>query len=291
MNRLNEIWKNHNQAFSQSLSQLYSAGASEPQASLFRAMDYSLSAGGKRLRPFLVHLFCRACGANPAAAFPAELAVEMIHTYSLIHDDLPAMDNDDYRRGKLTNHKVFGEAMAILAGDGLLTDAFRVLTDGRLSPEKAMRCVRVLSENAGPYGMVGGQVLDMEAETRACTEQEVLDIQTRKTGCLIRAACLMGVICADGTEVQYHAAETYADRIGLAFQIRDDMLDVIGDAATLGKAVGVDHSKNTFVKLYGLEGCEKLVSDYTKEAASALSVFEDASMLSSLAVFLATRES
>ncbi len=288
MKTLHETWAAFNARFESKLEALY-LGHGQPQARLFEAMSYSLNAGGKRLRPFLVHLFCQACGGRPEDAWNAALAIEMIHTYSLIHDDLPAMDNDDYRRGKLTNHKVYGEGLAILAGDGLLTDAFRVLCGGALTPEQTVRCVRVLSENAGPFGMVGGQVLDIEAEERECTEQEVLDIQSRKTGCLIRAACLMGVICAGGTAEQSEAAVVYADRIGLAFQIRDDMLDVIGDAAALGKAVGVDANKNTFVKLYGLEECSRLVSAYTKEALDALSVFPEHQLLSELATFLTER--
>ena len=289
MKTLNEAWTAVNRRFERLLSACYQQAGAEPQARLFEAMNYSLLAGGKRLRPLLTYLFCVACGGSVANADPAALAIEMIHTYSLIHDDLPAMDNDDYRRGRPTNHKVYGDALAILAGDGLLTDAFRILVSG-LSPDKAAACVKVLSENAGPYGMVGGQVLDMESEERALTEQEVLDIQSRKTGCLIRAACEMGVLCAGGREEQLVAARSYADGIGLAFQIRDDMLDVTGDAAKLGKAVGVDANKNTFVRLYGMAKCEELVNEYTAAAVAALAPMEKTELLHALAWLLAERD-
>ncbi len=214
----------------------------------------------------------------------------MIHTYSLIHDDLPCMDNDDYRRGRLTNHKVYGEAMAVLAGDALLTDAFALAATAKLPrQESVVMAIRVLSENAGSHGMVGGQVLDMQSEERACTEQEVLDIQSRKTGALIRAACVLGVIAGGGTDKQLQAAAVFADRLGLAFQIRDDMLDVIGSAGELGKATGVDADKNTFVRLYGLEKCEDLVHKYTSEAICQLSQFENTQDLISFSESLTTR--
>ena len=289
MKTLPETWTTSNRRFELLLSKLYD-GHSEPQSRLFEAMNYSLLAGGKRLRPFLVYQFCTACGGREEDADPAAKAIEMIHTYSLIHDDLPAMDNDDYRRGRLTNHKVYGEAMAILAGDGLLTDAFRVLTASALPSQKLSACVRVLSENAGPWGMAGGQVLDMLSEERELTEQEVLDIQTRKTGGLIRAACEMGVICAGGSQRQREAALAYADEVGLAFQIRDDVLDVTGDAVKLGKAVGVDGAKNTFVRLYGLSRCEALIQEHTEAACQALSAFEAPELLAELARYLAGRD-
>ena len=214
----------------------------------------------------------------------------MIHTYSLIHDDLPCMDNDDYRRGRLTNHKVYGEAMAVLAGDALLTDAFAVAASAQIpNPADLARAIGVLAENAGSLGMVGGQVLDMLSEERVCTEQEVLDIQTRKTGGLINAACVLGVIAAGGTEAQIQAAAQFAAGIGLAFQIRDDMLDVIGSRQELGKAVGVDEKKNTFVRLYGLEECGNLVNKYTNLAVSALDAFESTDFLKALALEMTGR--
>ena len=289
MKHLNEVWSASNARFEAQLAKRY-AGHGEPQEKLFEAMDYSLLAGGKRLRPFLVYQFCAACGGRPEDADPAALAIELVHTYSLIHDDLPAMDNDDYRRGRLTNHKVYGEAMAILAGDGLLTDVFSVLAASELPSDRIAACVRILAQSAGPWGMVGGQVLDIQSEQRELTEREVLDIQTRKTGALIRAACEMGVVCGGGSSAQRTAARCYADGVGLAFQIRDDVLDVIGDAQKLGKAVGVDGQKNTFVRLYGLEVCQKLIETQTGLANSALQGFENAASLREIAEFLAKRD-
>lgn len=262
----------------------------EPQKKLYEAMRYSLLAGGKRLRPAFVFEFCRLCGGDWKSAAPFAGAIEMIHTYSLIHDDLPCMDNDDYRRGRLTNHKVYGEAMAVLAGDALLTDAFALAASAQLPNAGDMgRAIRVLAENAGSPGMVGGQVLDMLSQTRECSEDEVLAIQSRKTGALVKAACVLGVIAGGGTEEQIQAASQFADCLGLAFQIRDDMLDVIGDAGELGKAVGVDAEKNTFVRLYGLEKCESLVHHYTEKAISFLSAFDDTGDLIDLAERLTTR--
>lgn len=262
---------------------------SEPQKTLFDSMRYSLLAGGKRLRPVFALDFCRMCCGDWKIATEFAAAVEMVHTYSLIHDDLPCMDNDDFRRGAPTNHKVYGEAIAVLAGDALLTAAFGFLTKAACSAEAKVQAVSILSECAGEIGMVGGQVLDMQSEERLCTEQEVLDIQTRKTGALIRAACLLGVVAAGGTQCQLQAAAEFATHLGLAFQIRDDMLDVIGNAEELGKAVGVDSQKNTFVRLYGLQKCDELVKDHTSKAIAALNVFDDNQYMRELAESLTTR--
>ena len=260
------------------------------QKELFEAMRYSLLAGGKRLRPVLTQAFCALCGGDAEDALPFGAAIEMVHTYSLIHDDLPCMDNDDYRRGKLTNHRVYGEAKAVLAGDALLTAAFSQLAAAKLPAERIVEAVRVLSLCAGELGMVGGQVLDMDAETRECTEQEVYDIQSRKTGALISAACQLGVIAAGGSEAQRRAASAYADSLGLAFQIEDDILDVVGDAQKLGKAVGVDEKKNTFVRLYGVEKCREMIKDETDKAIAALSAFEKPDFLTALARALVSRD-
>ena len=248
---------------------------SEPQKILFEAMRYSLLAGGKRLRPVFVLDFCRMCGGDWKQAAPFAAAIEMVHTYSLIHDDLPCMDNDDYRRGRLTNHKVYGEANAVLAGDALLTAAFSYIAKAPFDAETRIRAVDVLANCAGELGMVGGQVLDMMSEERQCTEQEVIDIQSRKTGALIKAACQLGVLAGQGNDAQLEAAAKFAEHLGLAFQIRDDMLDVIGNAEELGKAVGVDTVKNTFVQLYGLKKCDLLVHEHTKTAKASLQLFMD----------------
>ena len=257
--------------------------SSQPQKELFDAMRYSLLAGGKRLRPIFAMDFCRMCGGDWQKAIPFAAAVEMIHTYSLIHDDLPCMDNDDYRRGKLTNHKVYGEAMAVLAGDALLTAAFKQLACADLPAETRIQAVSVLSECGGELGMVGGQVLDIQSETRTCTHQEVVDIQSRKTGALIKAACVLGVLAGQGSDQQISAAASFAEHLGLAFQIRDDMLDVIGDAKELGKATGMDAGKNTFIQLLGIDKCDALVKEHTQLALEQLEVFDNASFMQELA--------
>ena len=272
------------------LKNFYGQFHNEPQKLLYDAMEYSLLAGGKRLRPMFVFDFCRMCGGDWKKATPFAAAVEMIHTYSLIHDDLPAMDNDDYRRGRLTNHKVFGEPMAILAGDALLTDAFAVTTMTELpNPANMGFAVALLAECAGSLGMVGGQVLDILSESRDLTEKEVIDIQSRKTGRLINAACVLGVIAAGGSGEQIEAAAKFAGLLGLAFQIRDDMLDVIGTQEEMGKGVGTDGKKNTFVKLYGLEKCEELVQTYTAKAIEELKAFQDTEYMVALAKSLTDR--
>lgn len=261
----------------------------QPQKELFAAMRYSLLAGGKRLRPIFVFDFCRMCGGDWKKAVPFAAAIEMVHTYSLIHDDLPCMDNDDYRRGQLTNHKVYGEALAVLAGDALLTSAFSQIARSSFDADTKILAVEILSNCAGELGMVGGQVLDMKSESRLCTEQEVFDIQSRKTGALIRAACGLGVLAGAGTKQQLEASVDFANNIGLAFQIRDDMLDVIGNAKELGKAVGVDSQKNTFVRLYGLARCEEMVQSHTQTAIFALDAFEKRGYMTELAKRLTER--
>lgn len=262
----------------------------EPQKVLYDAMEYSLLGGGKRLRPILTLEFCRLCCGDWKKAAPFAAAIEMIQTYSLIHDDLPAMDNDDYRRGKLTNHKVYGEGMAILAGDALLSDAFAVAASAELPGKDIALAVSVLAQNIGSLGMVGGQVLDIMSEERKLSEQEVLDIQSRKTGALINASCALGVIAGGGSKDQLQAACAFAGLLGLAFQIRDDMLDVIGTQEELGKGVGTDAAKNTFVRLYGLEKCEDLVEKYTAMAIDHLKVFTDTDYIVTLAKSLTGRK-
>lgn len=271
------------------LNQWYSRFHDEPQKQLFEAMEYSLLAGGKRLRPIFAFEFCRMCGGDWKQAAPFAAAVEMIHTYSLIHDDLPAMDNDDFRRGRPTNHKVYGEAMAILAGDALLTDAFCVAATAQLSGNAMADAIAVLSECAGSLGMVGGQVLDILSEDRELNEEEVLAIQSRKTGALINAACVLGAMAGGANEEQIAASARFAGALGLAFQIRDDMLDVIGTQEEMGKGVGTDDTKNTFVRLYGLDACEKLVQKYTDTAIEMLKIFPDHARMEELALSLTTR--
>ena len=274
----------------QYLKDFYAQFQDQPQKPLYEAMEYSLLAGGKRLRPIFAFEFCRMCGGDWKQAAPFAAAIEMVHTYSLIHDDLPCMDNDDFRRGRPTNHKIYGEGLAVLAGDALLTDAFLMASTAKLpKPGDMATAIGVLAECAGSPGMVGGQVLDIMSQERELTEQEVLDIQSRKTGCLINAACGLGAIAGGATQAQFEAACQFAAGIGLAFQIRDDMLDVIGTQAELGKATGVDAEKNTFVRLYGLEKCEELVQKYTNYALDALQVFKDTEYMAALAKSLTER--
>jgi geranylgeranyl diphosphate synthase type II len=199
------------------------------------------------------------------------------------------MDNDDYRRGRLTNHKVYGEDVAVLAGDALLIAAFSYISKADYPADIRIRAVEVLADCVGELGMVGGQMLDIQSEQRQCTEQEVLDIQSRKTGALIRAAAILGVLAGNGSEEQVRAAADFADHIGLAFQIRDDMLDQIGNAEVLGKAVHTDEHKNTFVQIYGIEECDKLVNAHTKAAKEALSVFENTNFMLCLSDYLINR--
>ena len=289
MEKFKEQLSRYQQKMEEYLRDNCSVYPNEPQQTLFESMRYSLLAGGKRLRPVFVFDFCRMCGGNWEDATPFAAALEAIHTSSLIHDDLPCMDNDDYRRGSLTNHKVYGENVAVLAGDALLIAAFSYISKSDFPADVRIRAVEVLADCVGELGMVGGQMLDIQSEKRQCTEQEVLDIQSRKTGALIRAAAVIGVLAGNGTQEQVRAATDFANHIGLAFQIRDDMLDQIGNAEELGKAVHTDAVKNTFVHIYGIEECDKLVKEHTTLAKQALSAFRDNEFMLSLSDYLINR--
>ena len=288
--KMDEISKQYRDFTEEFLKDWFSQFRGEPQKVLYDAMEYSVLGGGKRIRAILAFEFCRLCCGDWKKAAHFAAAIEMIHAYSLIHDDLPAMDNDDFRRGKPTNHRVFGEGMAILAGDALLSDAFACVTSADLPAKDNAFAVSVLAGNIGSWGMVGGQVLDILSEQRELSEQEVLDIQSRKTGALINASCALGVIAGGGSEEKMQAACSFAGLLGLAFQIRDDMLDVIGTQEEMGKGVGTDATKNTFVRLYGLEKCTELVQKYTDNAIAQLSAFEDTEYLISLARSLTERK-
>lgn len=235
-----------------------------PFDGLLEAMDYSLMAGGKRLRPMLVLEFCRVCGGDVAAALPAACAVEMLHTYSLIHDDLPCMDDDDLRRGKPTNHKVYGECTAVLAGDALQAEAFGTILRSELPAERRARCAEHLANAAGVDGICGGQFMDM-LENPPADEAWITDLQGRKTGSLLSAACAMGVAAAGAGEEKTELALRYGAALGAAFQIRDDMLDVLSTEAELGKPIGSDaeEGKVTFMSLYGEEKCASMVARLT----------------------------
>ena len=259
---------------------------------LTESMRYSLLAGGKRIRPMLVLEFCRICGGDIEKALPAACAIEMLHTYSLIHDDLPCMDNDELRRGRPTNHVVFGECTAVLAGDALQAEAFGTILRSSLPPERKALCAECLADAAGVDGMCGGQFLDMLGEGKTLTADELDDVNSRKTGALLTAACRMGVAAAGGNEEQMEAAAIFGAAIGAAFQIRDDVLDVISTNEQLGKPTGSDarDSKNTYMALYGPEKCMHMVAKLTEYAKSTLnSAFSDTDMLCALADTLVNR--
>ncbi len=242
-------------------------------AALRESMIYSLTAGGKRLRPILAIAAAEAAGGDPDSAVPAALAVEMIHTYSLIHDDLPAMDDDDLRRGKPTNHKVFGEAMAILAGDGLLTHAFHVLASSYTHiPQQALAMVEELARYAGASGMVGGQAADIIAEQGETTLDELEYIHMHKTSDLIVCSLRLGARSAGATEEQLQALTRFGANLGLAFQIQDDVLDLIGDEKKLGKPIRSDvkQEKVTYPYLLGIDACRTRIASLTAEAQAAL---------------------
>ena len=259
------------------------------------AMRYSCAVGGKRIRPVLALEACRLCGGDIDLALPFACALEMIHTYSLIHDDLPCMDNDDLRRGQLSCHKKFGEATALLAGDALLTHAFCVCAESELAKkqsEKAVRAVALLSSLAGTDGMIGGQEIDLASEGKQISLQTLREMDAKKTGALIKAACALGAVIAGASQEQTNALLLFAESLGQAFQVVDDILDVEGDTATLGKPVGSDaeSNKSTYVSLLGLSAAKESARALTEQAVGALSVFgEEAAFLRELSEKLCQR--
>ena len=257
---------------------------------LYAAIRYSLLAGGKRIRPALTLEFADICGLDWHKALPMACAVELVHTYSLIHDDLPCMDDDDMRRGKMSNHKVFGETLAVLAGDALQPEAFRlILSAPELSPERRADCALILAKAAGADGMVAGQVLDtLHHLTR---REDITLLHRLKTGAMISAAAEIGCAAAGAGTWMRETAKQYAAHIGLAFQIRDDMLDVMGDESSFGKPIGSDQreGKVTFVDLLGMEGCAAAVKDCTEQAKAAVEPIPNHAFLFRLADYLAER--
>jgi len=266
---------------------------SDPLHGYAEAARYSLLAGGKRIRAMLVLEFCRVSGGRPEDALDVACGVEMLHAYSLIHDDLPCMDNDDLRRGKPTNHIVFGECVATLAGDVLQAEAFRTVLHAKVSESARLRCARILADAVGLDGMCGGQYLDMIGEGKALSAEELDAINLRKTGALLAASCAMGTAAADGSREQEEAALRFGQLIGLAFQIRDDMLDVLSTADELGKPIGSDReeNKNTYMALLGGDACEREIRRLTDEAIEVLrSAFSDTAFLEAFAKQLAERK-
>ena len=266
-------------------------------ADLIEAMRYSLFAGGKRLRPILCMAGAEAVGGEGRHVLPVACALELIHTYSLIHDDLPLMDDDDLRRGKPTNHKVFGDAIALLAGDGLLTEAFSLMTSshatGEIAPERLLEAIRMISGAAGCGGMVGGQVVDMQWEGKKADLETVKFLHTHKTGALIKASVASGAIVTGAPESQARSVLSYGKKIGLAFQISDDILDVEGDSETMGKMAGADEEKGktTYPSVLGLGESKKLQSALVQEAVQDLKVFgERAEPLRQIAYYIIERK-
>lgn len=252
--------------------------------SLYEAMKYSLTAGGKRLRPVLLLAACEFAGGDIKEAIPYACAMEYIHTYSLIHDDLPAMDNDDLRRGQPTNHKVYGEALAILAGDGLLTTAFEAINKDMMlyfdEPEKMRKRINAsfeIAKGAGCKGMVAGQVSDIEAETNDCSNEMLEYIHINKTGALIKSAIKAGLYLGNPTREMLSQLDIYAENLGLAYQIADDILDIIGNPAELGKATGSDKKKNktTYTSINGLEAAQERLQQLTDDAVEAIARYYD----------------
>lgn len=259
---------------------------------LLSSMKYSLSAGGKRLRPLLVIAGAQACGYNQASILPVAVSTELIHTYSLIHDDLPSMDDDDLRRGKPTNHIVYGEGMAVLAGDGLLTYAFELLSKAdEFSDSVRVRLIQTLAQASGANGMVGGQAEDLMNAGKTCDPKTLEKIHLKKTAALIQASVSMGAIAANAEEITISKLKLFGQKIGLAFQIIDDILDEISDSKTLGKSIGKDilQEKMTFPSIYGLETSQKMANDYVQEALALIQPISSSEALKELALFITTR--
>ena len=266
------------------------------QKTIMQAMNYSLSAGGKRLRPILTLESCKAVGGNEEDAIPFAMAIEMIHTYSLIHDDLPALDNDDLRRGKPTNHKVFGEAMATLAGDSLLNYAYEIMLSSSLNKEnskKYLKAIYEIAKHAGIYGMIGGQVVDVESENKIIDKDKLDFIHLNKTAAMIIGCMRAGAIMGNACEDDLQNITKYAKNIGLAFQIVDDILDIVGDEKALGKPVGsdIENHKSTYPSLIGLDESKKVATDLIKEAKDSIrKISGESRFLEDLADYIISRD-
>ena len=266
------------------------------QKKIFESMNYSLKAGGKRLRPILTLEACKIVGGEEEDAIAFAVAIEMIHTYSLIHDDLPALDNDDLRRGRKTNHKVYGEAMAILAGDGLLNYAYEIMLKesiGKNDPEKYLKAINEIAKSAGIYGMIGGQVVDIESEGKKIDMDKLDFIHMNKTAAIIIGCMRAGAIIGNATDKQLEDITKYAKNIGLSVQIVDDILDIVGDEAKLGKNVGsdIDNEKSTYPSLIGLEKSKEVANQLIKEAKASINqISKDNAFLNGLAEYIVDRE-
>ncbi len=265
-----------------------------PQATIYKAMNYSLHAGGKRIRPVIALACAELLDADTEKVMPFACAIEMIHTYSLIHDDLPCMDDDDLRRGKPTNHKVYGEGMATLAGDGLLNLAYEtILKQSQVSPNMTLAAMAIIAESAGTEGMIGGQVIDLESEGKEIDAITLMSMHMHKTAALIMASARVGALLGGGGREDLIDLEEFARYLGIAFQIKDDILDVLSNSEVLGKTVGKDaeNNKSTFVTIYGIEQSKKMLEDYTEKAIEVLSKYgQKAEFLIELSKFLLDRD-
>lgn len=292
---LDYFLRNNSELIDSAIEKTYSLLDDPDTEEVRRAELYSLTAGGKRIRAFLVNEFCRACGGSVENSVDFALAVEMIHTFSLIHDDLPCMDDDDLRRGKPTSHKVFGEATALLAGDSLSVRAFQMIANNKnIDSDFRIKAVSVLAEAVASEGMIGGQIIDMRGEKEALDFETLIKLHSKKTGALIMASAKLGCLAAgvDDTDPRYKAAEEYASAIGLAFQIIDDILDATADASVLGKNTGVDATRNktTFLSFMSIKDASDYASKLTDAAKKQLFVFNESNTLSDLADYLLVRK-
>lgn len=293
MEKLQELIK-YNAALTEKALGNYYAEEDEDLKVILDSEKYSVFAGGKRIRPFLAIEFCKLFGGDVSMVLPLACAVEMIHTSSLIHDDLPCMDNDDLRRGKPTNHKVFGEANALLAGDALLIRAFEVLSTSSLSGEQFRHAVAALSCAAGDFGMIGGQIMDINSENKEISLEKLHKLHRKKTGALIKVSALLGCLAAglDWNSEQAQAACKYAEHVGLSFQIIDDILDVVGDGELMGKNIGTDANlgKTTFMSYYSVDEAREYAQRLTAEAISAIADYEGSEILTDFAAYLLDRQ-
>ena len=277
-----------------SLKRTYSENCDEELLKIIEAMEYSLMAGGKRIRPIIALAFCRLFGGRDEAALPYGCALEMVHTASLIHDDLPCIDNDELRRGRPTNHVVFGESTALLAGDGLLMDAYGVIAKNNLlAPEFNLSAIKVLSDCTGTHGLVGGEFIDVMGEDTPLGLQSLRKMDAYKTGALIKASALLGCLAAGVglCDERIKDVTLYAENIGQAFQIVDDVLDVIGSAEELGKNPGADakEKKSTYLSFYSVDEAIKYAKELTRDAVDAISKYENSEFLCDLAIYLTDR--
>ncbi len=271
----------------------YNAPLFNLQSNIYKSMNYSLEAGGKRLRPILLLEFYKLFGKADDKAMPFACAIEMIHTYSLIHDDLPAMDNDELRRGKPTNHVVFGEATAILSGDALLTRAFEIMSKCDIdNKEIVVNAISYMAQAAGSEGMIGGQIVDIESENKQIDIDVLKYIHRHKTGALLKAACVVGGILSEASQEKLEIVSDFAENLGVAFQIRDDILDVSGNEKDLGKPIGSDEKSNkcTYVSMFGMNEATRLCNEYTNKALECLNKLDgDTYLLKQLTKKLAVR--